>query len=227
MQAIIEFFNAIGKAFNDGGLGMYPIALCSVFILAITIERVMYLYFRASISKDAFVQQMRKYILAGNVGKALALCSQNPTPLANIIKAGLVKVNKSDAEVQAAMDEASLREMPRIEKRTAYLAMLANVAMLAGLLGTIVGLIRCFGAVANVEASEKATELAKGISEAMNCTAFGLLTAIPGLLFFSLLQGKTQALIDDINESSVSVLNLVVTNRDKLDLSTLGAARED
>ncbi len=223
----MDFFKAIGDAFIKGGEGMYPIALCSVFILAITVERVMYLYFKASISKDAFVQQMRKYILAGNVGKALALCSQNPTPLANIIKSGLVKVNKSDAEVQAAMDEASLREIPRIEKRTAYLAMLANVAMLAGLLGTIVGLIRCFSAVGAEETTDKAAELARGISEAMNCTAFGLLTAIPGLLFFSLLQGKTQALIDDINESSVSVLNLVVTNRDKLDLSTLGAARED
>ena len=220
-------FNEIAHRFQEGGLGMYPIAICSIFILAITAERFQYLYLRASISKDAFVQQMRKYILAGNVGKALALCSQNPTPLANIIKAGLVKVNKSDAEVQAAMDEASLREMPRLEKRTAYLAMLANVAMLAGLLGTIVGLITCFSAVAVADPSEKATLLAKGISEAMNCTAFGLLTAIPGLLFFSLLQGKTQSLIDDINEASVSVLNLVVTNRDKLDLSTLGAARED
>jgi biopolymer transport protein ExbB/TolQ len=206
---------------------MYPIAVCSAFILAIAFERIYFLYFKASIEKDAFIQAMRKYILAGNVGKALALCSQTPTPLANIIKAGLVKVNKSDAEVQAAMDEASLREMPRIEQRTAYLAMLANVAMLAGLLGTISGLITCFGAVATADPSEKATLLAQGISEAMNCTAFGLLTAIPGLLFFGILQGKTQRLSDDINEASVSVLNLVVTNRDKLDLSTLGAARDD
>ena len=125
------------------------------------------------------------------------------------------------------LTKASLREVPRLEKRTAYLAMLSNVAMLAGLLGTIVGLIKCFGAVASADPSEKATMLAAGISEAMNCTAFGLLTAIPGLLFFSLLNGKTQHLNDDINEASVAVLNLVVTNRDKLDLSTLGAARED
>ena len=206
---------------------MYPIAVCSVFIFAVAIERIQYLFFRASISKDAFVQAMRKYILAGNVGKALALCSQTPTPLSNIIKAGLVKVNKSDAEVQAAMDEASLREMPRLEKRTAYLAMLANVAMLAGLLGTISGLIGCFAAVADADASERAVQLAAGISEAMNCTAFGLITAIPGLVFFGILQGKTQQLSDDINEASVSVLNLIVTNRDKLDLTTLGAARED
>ena len=223
----MSFFNELAHQFQRGGLGMYPIAVCSIFILAISAERIQYLFFQATISKEAFVQQMRKYILAGNVGKALALCSNHPTPLANIIKAGLLRVNKSEAEVQAAMDEASLREVPRLEKRTAYLAMLANVAMLAGLLGTIVGLIRCFDAVAVAAADEKAQELAKGIAEAMNCTAFGLMTAIPGLLFFSILQGKTQTLIDDINESSVSVLNLVVTNRDKLDLSTLGAARED
>ena len=69
--------------------------------------------------------------------------------------------------------------------------------------------------------------LAKGISEAMNCTAFGLITAIPGLIFYGILQGKTQHLQDDINEASVSVLNLIVTNRDKLDLSTLGTGREE
>ena len=149
------------------------------FIFAIAIERIQFLFFKASISKDAFIQAMRKYILAGNVGKALALCSQTPTPLSNIIKSGLVKVNKSDAEVQAAMDEASLREVPRLEKRTMYLAMLANVAMLAGLLGTISGLIKCFAAVATADPSEKASLLAAGIAEAMNCTAFGLIVAEP------------------------------------------------
>ena len=218
--------DAIAHAFQEGGFGMYLIAGSSVFIIAVIIERVYFLYFKASIEKDAFVQAMRKYILAGNVGKALALCSQTPVPLSNIIKAGLVKVNKSDPEVQAAMDEASLREVPRVERRTPYLAMLANVAMLLGLLGTIVGLINCFAAVATGDPSEKATLLAKGISEVMNCTAFGLGTAIVALIAFAILQGKVQKLADDINEASVSVLNLIVTNRDKLDLSTLGA-RED
>ena len=219
-------FESIAHAFQEGGFGMYLIAASSVFIIAVMGERIFFLYFRASIEKDAFLQAMRKYILAGNVGKALALCSQTPTPMSNIIKAGLVKVNKSDAEVQAAMDEASLREVPRVEKRTPYLAMLANVAMLLGLLGTIVGLINCFAAVATGDPSEKATLLAKGISEVMNCTAFGLGTAIVALIAFAILQGKTQRLTDDINEASVSVLNLVVTNRDKLDLSTLGARQD-
>lgn len=223
----MDIFETLAEAWNKGGWGMYPIAVCSVFIVAITVERARYLFFNASISKDAFVQAMRKYILAGNVGKALALCSQTPTPLANIVKAGLVKVNKPDPEVQAAMDEASLRELPHLQKRTAYLAMLANVAMLAGLLGTISGLITCFAAVASAEAAERSIRLAEGISEAMNCTAFGLLTAIPGLVAFGILQGKTQQLEDDINEASVSVINLIVTNRDKLDLTTLGAGRDD
>jgi biopolymer transport protein ExbB len=217
-------FEKMAHHFQEGGWGMYPIAICSIFIFAIAIERIQFLYFKASIAKDAFVQAMRKYILAGNVGKALALCSQTPTPLANIIKAGLVKVNKSDAEVQAAMDEASLREVPRLEHRTAYLAMLANVAMLAGLLGTIVGLIQCFAAVAVGDPSEKATMLAKGISEAMNCTAFGLIAAIVALMGFAALNGKTQALEDDINEASVQVLNLVVANRQKVSLQGLEQA---
>ena len=220
-------FESISHAFQEGGFGMYLIAISSVFIIAVAVERIYFLYFQATIEKDAFVQAMRKYILAGNVGKALALCSQTPTPLSNIIKSCLVKVNKSDAEVQAAMDEASLREVPRVEKRTPYLAMLANVAMLLGLLGTIVGLINCFAAVATGDPSEKATLLAKGISEVMNCTAFGLGTAITALIAYAVLQGKTQKLGDDINEASVSVLNLIVTNRDKLDLSTLGSAREE
>jgi len=116
------------------------------------------------------------------------------------------------------MDEAALRELPKIEARTPYLALLANLAMLSGLLGTVVGLIIAFGAVANADASSKATMLAKGISEAMNCTAFGLIAALVALIGFAVLNGKTQALIDDINGATVQVMNLVVNNRSKVNL---------
>nr|PZN22926.1 MAG: MotA/TolQ/ExbB proton channel family protein [Pseudomonadota bacterium] len=144
-------------------------------------------------------------------------------PLARIVQAGLVKVNRPDEEVQAAMDEAALREMPRINKRTGFLALFANLAMLSGLFGTIVGLIKAFGAVGgeSVDPSQKARILAEGISEAMNCTAFGLLAAITALVGFAVLNGKTQALEDDINEASVQVLNLVVANRQKVNLQGL------
>ena len=125
------------------------------------------------------------------------------------------------------MDEAALREIPRIAKSTGYLALLANLSMLSGLLGTVSGLITSFGAVSgeSVDPSQKARILAEGISEAMNCTAFGLIVAIIGLVGFAVLNGKTQTLEDDINEASVQVLNLVVTNRQKVNMS--GSPRAD
>ena len=137
-----------------------------------------------------------------------------------------MKVNRPDEEVQAAMDEAALREMPRINKRTGYLALFANVAMLTGLFGTIVGLIKAFGAVGgeSIDPSQKARILAEGISEAMNCTAFGLISAITALVGFAVLNGKTQQIEDDINESSVQILNLVVANRQKVNLQGLEQA---
>jgi biopolymer transport protein ExbB/TolQ len=112
-----------------------------------------------------------------------------------------------------------LRELPVIEKRTGYLAMLSNATTLWGLLGTVTGLIKCFAAVGQVNPADKATILSMGISEAMNCTAFGLIVAIIGLIGYAVLNGKTQSLEDDINEASVQVLNLVVSNRQKVNLA--------
>jgi biopolymer transport protein ExbB/TolQ len=156
------------------------------------------------------------------------VAGQKPTPLTNVVKAGLMNVPKGEEEVQAALDEASLRETPRLEARTGYLAMLGNAAMLAGLLGTVSGLIRCFEAVATVNPADKATILAEGISEAMNCTGFGLFVAIPSLVAFSILMGRTQHLINDINETSVSVLNLIVSNREKFkNVSVPSRSEED
>ena len=167
--------------FEEGGWGMYPILVWQIIAIGIIIERAIYLY-RSSINKDVFLATMQKCILAGDVARAIKLCSAANAPLARIVKAGLMKVNRPDAEVQAAMDEAALRELPKIESRTGYLALLANLAMLSGLLGTVTGLIVAFGAVANADGASKATMLAKGISEAMNCTAFGLFAAILALL---------------------------------------------
>ena len=185
--------------------------ICSITIIA---ERAVYLY-GASINKEVFLATMQKCILAGDVAKAVKMASAANAPLARIVQSGLVKVNRPDEEVQAAMDEAALREMPRINRRTGYLALFANLAMLSGLFGTIVGLIKAFGAVGgeSVDPSQKARILAEGISEAMNCTAFGLISAIVALMGFAFLNGKTQALEDDINEASVQVVNLVVANR--------------
>ena len=216
---------AVWKHFRDGGWGMYVILFWSIIEVGVIVERALYLY-GSSINKDVFLATMQKCILAGDIAKAVKMCSAANAPLARIVQAGLVKVNRPDEEVQAAMDEAALREIPRIAKRTGYLALLANLAMLNGLLGTVTGLIKSFGAVsgASVDPSQKATILANGISEAMNCTAFGLGVAIVGLIGFAVLNGKTQQIEDDINEASVQILNLVVANRQKVNVSAVQAA---
>jgi biopolymer transport protein ExbB len=209
--------NLIFKAFDLGGFGMYPISVALIFAIAIIAERVSTLYFRSNVDKEAFLRGLKKHIYAGDLDKAISYCAgQKRTPLVSVIKAGLINVPKGEEDVQAAMDEATLRESPRIERRTGYLAMISNVATLLGLLGTIIGLIHCFGAVANANPADKATILSQGISEAMYCTAFGLSVAIPSLVLYSVLQGRTQSMVDDINESAVAVLNLIIANKDKM-----------
>ncbi|HEU4406533.1 MAG TPA: MotA/TolQ/ExbB proton channel family protein [Polyangiaceae bacterium] len=208
------------QAFVAGGPGMYLILFWSIITIGVIVERALYL-FGASINKEVFLATMQKCILAGDIAKAVKMCSAANAPLSRIVQAGLVKVNRPDEEVQAAMDEAALREIPKIVHRTGYLTLLSNLAMLSGLLGTVYGLIESFGAVSGegVDPSQKARILAHGISEAMHCTFFGLLVAIVGLIGYAVLNGKTQQLEDDINEASVQVLNLVVANRQKVNLS--------
>ncbi len=223
-------FGTLAKRYESGGWGMYPITIALVFFIAILVDRIITLYFRASISKDAFMRGLKKHIYAGDLDKAISyVAGQKQTPLTAVVKAGLMNVPKGEAEVQASMDEAALRENPKLEARTGYLAMIGNAAMLSGLMGTVSGLITCFEAVAHVNPADKATILSAGISEAMNCTFFGLITAIPALIAFSILQGKTQHMLDDINETTVGVLNLVVQNKDKLRIpegKSLAAAEE-
>ena len=223
-----NLFGSMFEAFDKGGIGMYPISLSFLFGIAIIIERIYVLYARAAIDKEAFLKGLKKHIYAGDLDKAISYCAgQKKTPLVSVVKSGLINVPKGDDDVQAAMDEASLRESPKIERRTGYLAMISNVATLLGLLGTIIGLIHCFGAVANANPADKATILSQGISEAMYCTAFGLLVAITTLVSYSVLQGRTQSMVEDINEASVGVLNLIVANRDKMKMpASVAAAAE-
>jgi biopolymer transport protein ExbB len=223
-----DLFGSLAKAYHDGGIGMHPILVSLVFVIAVLVDRLRVLYFSANIDKDAFLRGLKKHIYSGDLDKAISFTAgQKKTPLTSVIKAGLINVPKGEQDVQAAMDEATLRESPRIEKRTGYLAMLGNVATLLGLLGTIIGLIHAFGAVANANPADKATILAASISEAMNCTAFGLAVAIPALVAYSVLQGRTQQMVDEINETSVAVLNLIVANKDKMRMPATVAAEAE
>ena len=212
-----DMFGTLAKHYHEGGWMMHPILVSLFFVIGLVIDRIIQLYFRSNVDKEAFLRGLKKHIYSGDLDKAISYCAgQKRTPLVSVIKAGLINVPKGEDDVQAAMDEATLREAPRIEKRTGYLAMISNVATLLGLLGTIIGLIHCFGAVANANPADKATILSQGISEAMYCTAFGLGVAIPALVLYSVLQGRTQSMVDDINESAVGVLNLIVANKDKM-----------
>ncbi len=208
----MSILKALADAFHEGDWGMWPILLINVFSLGIIIERLVFLR-RSKVDKDKLMALLRQQIAAGNIQGAIKVCSGNSTPLTRIVAAGLMKTNRSNEEIEAAMEEASLRELPGLEKRTGYLAMLGNLATLAGLLGTITGLIKAFAGVAGVDQSQKATLLAKGISEAMNCTAFGLATGILALLFFAVLNGMTQGALDDIAEVKSTVANLLSTTK--------------
>jgi len=191
---------------------MFGIGAIFVIILVIVIERALFLA-KAKVDVDKLMSLLKSQIVAGNIRGAINTCEASPTPLTKIIAAGLRKAGGSEHDIQQAMDEEALRELPKVEKRTGYLAMLSNLATLAGLLGTILGLITAFAAVVGVDPSMKATMLAGGISEAMYCTAFGLFSGIVGLATYAWLNGKTQHILDGVNQGTVETLNLVVAGR--------------
>ena len=206
--------DGIIKAFQGGGIWMGPILLCLIAVLTIFLERAYVLYLTVREDKDSLLRGLQKHVFHGDIHGAIRFIdAQRPGPLSRVLKAGLLKVHRNDQEVQAALDEASLREVPHLEKRISFLAVLSNAATLFGLLGTIIGMIHCFEAVAHVDPAQKATILAGGISEAMNCTAFGLIVAIPALLIYGILQGRVQHITDGINEGVVTTMNLVLGNR--------------
>jgi len=200
------------KAFEEGGWGMYPILILFILTVAIVFDRMMYLS-KAKVDIEKLMSLLKSQIVSGNIRGAISTCDAAPAPVTRIIAAGLRKAGGTERDIQQAMDEAAMRELPKVEKRTGYLAMLGNLATLAGLLGTITGLIKSFAGVAGVDPSAKATMLSRGISEAMNCTAFGLGVGIVGLATYAWLNGKTQHILDGVNQGSVEALNLVVAGR--------------
>jgi biopolymer transport protein ExbB len=209
--------NFIIAAFQGGGVGMIPIAIVMVLVIFIIIERYMALS-KMSIDKKDFNDKLFGFILRGDIRQAITFCDGRPAPLPNTLKAGLVQVlnKRPDEEVQVAMDGAALKEVPALDGWTGFLAVFGNVATLLGLLGTIIGLIHSFRAVTNADPAQKATLLSSGIAEAMNCTAFGLIVAIPALIAYGYYQTRTQRIVNDMNESSMNIMNLIVANRDKI-----------
>ena len=206
----MDFFNTIVRFFQDGGAFMYPIALVLAIGLAIVLERWVFLT-RAKMSNRRAFDKMLPMLKKKEYAGAMQLAQTTKAPISRIIAAGIVRLQQTPRreEIEYAMEEGVMEALPRLEKRTPYLATLANVATLLGLLGTIIGLIAAFTAVANADPSEKATLLSQSISVAMNTTAFGLMSAIPLLLAHAMLQTKTTEIVDGLEMAGVKFLNLL------------------
>lgn len=207
----------IQRAFEAGGPLMYVIALIGIFSIMLIVERWLALS-SARINRREFNENIFGMILKGDLKQALAFCDARPAPMTNTIKAGLVAVlnKRPDEEVQVAMDAAVLRETPKLEGWTPFLAVFGNVSVLSGLLGTIAGMIKSFGAVATADNATKAAELSAGISHALNCTAFGLMVSIVCIVSYAYYQMQIQRAENELMESSMQMLNLVSANRDKI-----------
>ena len=202
------------EMFQEGGGFMYVILLVGVFAMAIAFERLFYIVFRANINATAFMAQVQKLIMANNIDRAIKLCNAEPhAALPRVVKAGLTRANRTEKEIENAIDEATLEVGPQVNKRTAYLAMLANVATLTGLLGTIMGLIIAFKAVAKASAETKQTLLAQGISVAMFTTAGGLMVAIPTLVLHSIITNRSNKILDDVDQYGLKTVNLLTARR--------------
>ncbi len=208
MDTLIRFF-------QEGGAFMYPIAVVLVVGLAIAVERWVVLSSAKSSNRQAFdrilpMLQKKDYAGVMNLGKSV------DAPIARIIAAGISRMAQSPRrdDVELAMEEGVMEAMPRLEKRTPYLATLANISTLLGLLGTIIGLIQAFTAVASADPAEKAALLSSSIAVAMNTTAFGLVAAIPLLLIHSMLQSKTTEIIDSLEMAGVKCLNIITLVQD-------------
>jgi biopolymer transport protein ExbB/TolQ len=200
--------------FNQGGEFMYPLLVIAVFAMAIAFERLFYVYFRASINATAFMGRIQKLIMANNIDRAIKLCNSEPSAaLPRVIKAGLTRANRSEKEIESAIDEATLEVGPMVNKRVAYLGMFSNVATLTGLLGTISGLILAFDAVARASAETKQALLASGISVAMFTTMGGLMVAIPVIVLHSIIQSKANKILDEVDQYGLKTLNLLTARR--------------
>jgi len=203
MGQIVEFFT-LGGPFMYGILGVWVVAL------AIILERIFFVFFRYNLNGAAFMAQIQKLVAANNIDRAIKLCNAEPhAALSRVLKAGLVRANRRPKEIRDSVDEAALEVLPLVTRRTPMLATWANVATLTGLLGTISGLIQAFKAVGVATPEQKQALLASGISVAMYTTEFGLIVAIPIMIFHSLLQSRTTRVIDDIDVFSVKLVHLL------------------
>jgi len=203
-------FYSVVAFFQKGGLFMYPILLVFAVGMAIVFERWIQLN-RTQNANQKIWNLLQPVLAKGEFEKARQLVNKNKSSMAQMLGMGLARqgaVRRRD-DIEIAMEESMMEIIPQLEKRTPYVALLSNIATLLGLLGTIMGLIEAFTAVANANPAEKADLLSASISVAMNTTAFGLMSAIPLLLFHAKLTSTTGQIVDNLEMASVKALNTI------------------
>lgn len=206
MYSIVDFF-------VSGGVFMYPILVVFAVGAAIAIERYVTLT-RVTSRNEMAWSRLQEALVAGDFEKARALSHEDDSAISKLLAMGLDRQGavRRREDIETAMEEQMMEIIPQLEKRTPYIALGANIATLLGLLGTIMGLITAFTAVANANPAEKADLLSASISVAMNTTAFGLIVAIPLLITNQVLLAKTSAIIDSLEMASVKALNVISAN---------------
>ena len=203
-------FYSMVAFFQKGGTFMYPILLVFTVGIAIAFERWIQLY-RIGNANGKVWQKLQPLMVKGEFAKARQLTSKDKSSMAQMLGMGLARQGavRRREDIEIAMEESMMEIIPQLEKRTPYVALLSNIATLLGLLGTIMGLIEAFTAVANANPAEKADLLSASISVAMNTTAFGLMSAIPLLLFHAKLTSTTGQIVDNLEMASVKALNSI------------------
>ena len=205
----MEYFAPLARFFHNGGAFMYPILAVFTLGLAIVVERLLYLR-RAWVENRSLWARLMPLVNDGQYAEAERLANDSKTAIGRVLGYGIARSRAEKVtreEVELAMEESLMEVTPLLERRTHYLATFSNAATLLGLLGTIIGLIHGFAATSNIDAATKADQLSHSVSIAMNCTAFGLMVAIPFLLLHAWLQSRSDELVDSIEMAALKFLN--------------------
>ncbi len=205
----MDFFYSIVSFFSSGGVFMYPILAVFAVGVGIALER--YITLVIITNKNQTVWKKVQPLLAdGDFEQAREMTSADESTISQVLSMGLSLQGavRRREDIEIAMEESMMEIVPRLEKRTPYVALASSIATLLGLLGTIMGLIQAFTAVANANPAEKADLLSASISVAMNTTAFGLMVAIPLLITHAILTSKTGDIVDSLEMATVKALNV-------------------
>ena len=205
----MDFFYSIAGFFSSGGLFMFPILLVFAVGLGIAVERYVTLSMVTNKNQQVW-EKVQPMLTNGEFDEARKLTSEDESTISQVLNMGLSLQGavRRREDIEIAMEESMMEIVPRLEKRTPYVALASSIATLLGLLGTIMGLIQAFTAVANANPAEKADLLSASISVAMNTTAFGLMVAIPLLIIHAILTSKTGDIVDSLEMATVKALNV-------------------